>query len=171
MERSLGVESDGSSRGNWATLTIRWRTLRQRPTMTATPKSAYEKTGGVTYFPRMLDKIRLFAAGQLRPDFHANLGKGADKWCSGFLKVDYPQLRDRVLAGGSDEEILEWCFEQGRRLDETDLFIWNSFVAKLGWNDVATPFLQRFKKQSGLGDRDDILTMVEYFEVDEGRKP
>ncbi len=78
--------------------------------MTKPPGSAYETIDGMLYLPRMLSKIRLFAQGELRPDFHANLGKGADGWCCNFLRVNYAELRDRVLAGGSDEEILEWCF-------------------------------------------------------------
>lgn len=139
--------------------------------MNKTPRSAYDKTSGMIYFARMLDKIRLFANGELRPDFHRNLGKAADNWCTSFLRVDYEALRERVLAGGTDEEILEWCQQTGRPLNDTDLLVWNSFAAKLGWNDLATPYLDRFKRQSGLDHRTDIVTMVEYFEVDEGRKP
>jgi len=40
------------------------------------------------------------------------LGEGFDKRCVGFLRVNYPELRERMLAGGIDEEILEWCFEK-----------------------------------------------------------
>lgn len=139
--------------------------------MKRVPKSAYEQTGGMMYFPRMLDKIRLFAQGNLRPDFHANLGKGADGWCTNHLRIDYTELKARVLAGGTDDEILQWCFEKGRVLNEIDLFIWNLFITKLGWNDRVSARLQELKIESGFGDRDDIVTMVDYFEVDEGRKP
>lgn len=139
--------------------------------MTATPRSAYDKTGGMAYFPRMLSKIRLFAKNELRPDFHENLGKGADGFCTEFLRVDYAALKERVLAGGSDEEILEWCFANGRRLSQTDIWIWNQCITRLGWRDIAQHKLKHFKTQSGLADRDDIMTMADYFEVDEGRKP
>ncbi len=141
--------------------------------MSIKPKSAYEKTGGMTWFPRMLDKIRLHARGELHPDFHANLGLtiGADGVCCRFLRVSYSDLKMRVLEGGSDEQILQWCFEHGKTLDETDLLVWNEFVRKFGWNDRATPVLERLKAQSGLAGREDIVTMVEYMEVDEGRKP
>jgi hypothetical protein len=88
-----------------------------------------------------------------------------------FLRVAYSDLKNRVLEGGTDEEILTWCFEKGRRLDETDLMIWNEFNRKLGWNDRATPHLQKLKTRSVLANRDDIVTMVDYFDVDEGRKP
>ena len=138
--------------------------------MSTSPKSAYHKTAGMAYFPRMLDKIRLHAQGLLRPDFHANLGMGADGWCVSYLRVRYSTLKTRVLEGGTDEEILQWCFENGRKLNETDILVWNHFVTKLGWNDMATPRLQALKTESGFGERGDIQTMAEYFEVDEGRK-
>jgi Domain of unknown function (DUF5069) len=140
--------------------------------MNAKPKSPYEKTNGMSWFPRMLDKIRLHAKGELHPDFHANLGLsiGADGFCCRYLHVSYLDLKQRVLAGGTDEEILQWCHERGRKLDETDLFVWNEFMRKFGWNDKASPVLEKCKTQSGLAGRNDILTMYEYMEVDEGRK-
>ena len=138
--------------------------------MCTPPRSAYDKTNGMAYFPRMIDKIRLHAEDRLRPDFHPNLGIGADGWCVGFLRIRYSELKIRVLEGGTDEEILEWCFTKGRRLNDTDLLIWNHFVEKLGWHDMATPRLQKLKTVDGLDGRDDIQTMAEYFEVDEGRK-
>jgi hypothetical protein len=139
--------------------------------MNTKPKSPYEKTNGMMWFTRMLDKIRLNAKGELHPDFHANLGlpMGGDGFCCRFLRVTYSDLKSRVLEGGTDEEILLWCYERGRKLDETDLVIWNEFCRKFGWNDMATSVLRRLKAQSGLADRDDIVTMPEYMEVDEGQ--
>ncbi len=138
--------------------------------MNSTPKSAYDTVAGMSYFPRMLDKIRLHARSELRPDFHANLGRGADGWCCGFLHVPYIDLKNRVLKGGTDEAIIEWCFERGRRLDDIDLMVWNAFALKLGWKDRASSLLQQRKVESGLAGRDDIVTMADYFDVDEGRK-
>jgi hypothetical protein len=129
-------------------------------------------TNGMMYFPRMLDKIRLHARGELGEDYHINLGhrKAVDGICSNFLRIDYGKLRERVLKGGSDEEILEWCFENGRRLNEGDLMIWNSFVSKFGWNDFATPMLERLKQQGGLEHRTDIVTLPDLIDLDEKRK-
>ena len=134
------------------------------------PCSAYEKTGGMLYFARMLDKIRRHARGELRADFHANLGKGADGWCTDFLRVDYEKLKEKVLTGGTNEEILEWCQTQGRRLNDIDLLVWNQFMSKVGWNDFASGRLASMKAESSLAHRDDIPTMMQYFDVDEGRK-
>ena len=124
------------------------------------------------YFPRMLDKIRLHARGELGEDYHINLGhrKAADGACVNFLRVSYPDLRERVLAGGTDEKILEWCFEKGRRLNEGDLLVWNGFLSKFGWRDFATPTLERIKKKGGIEHRGDIVTIPDLIDFDEGRR-
>ena len=136
------------------------------------PKSPKEAIHGMMYFPRMLDKIRLHARGELHEDYHKNLGaqRAADGACRNFLRVHYRDLRERVLQGGTDQEILEWCFENGRRLNEGDIMIWNGFSSKLGWNDFATPRLERVKKKHGISDRDDIVTIPDLIDFDEDRK-
>lgn len=138
--------------------------------MKTAPLSAYQETLGMIYFARMLDKIRQNAAGTLREDFCDNLGSGFDGRCADFLRVNYADLAARVLQGGSDEEILKWCFETGRELNEGDIFIWNNYLKKVGWKDAVSAILARRKQESGLEGRDEIETMLEYFEYDEGRK-
>lgn len=134
------------------------------------PKSFHDQVGGMIYFPRMLSKIRLFAQGELREDCHANLGKAADAACCRHLRVSYDALKARVLAGGTDEEILEWCYAHGRRLEEVDLMLWNEFIRKRGWNDEASGRLATWKQESGHAHRDDLVTIPDYTDVLEGRK-
>jgi Domain of unknown function (DUF5069) len=140
--------------------------------MSTYPKSPKEMTGGMMWFPRMLDKIRMQARGELGEDYHLRLGKtrAADGMCLDFLRVNYSDLRDRVLSGGSDEEILDWCYEKGRRLNEGDLRVWNGFISKLGWNDFATPILEKHKEEGDVSHRTDIVTMLELIDLDEGRR-
>ena len=140
--------------------------------MSTYPKSPSETVGGMRYFGRMLDKIRLRARGELGEEYHKNLGnaRAADGVCLNFLRVKFGDLRERVLAGGTDEEILEWCFQNGRRLNEGDLVVWNNFSAKFGWNDFATPTLERLKKENGISNRDDILTIGEVIDFVEQRR-
>ena len=82
-------------------------------------------TKGMMYFPRMLDKIRLHLRGELHEDYRENFGalKAADGVCCNFLRVHHRDLIERVKQGGTDEEILEWCFEKGRPLNDGDLFV------------------------------------------------
>lgn len=138
--------------------------------MKQAPISAFEKTKGMAYFARMIDKICKYDQGELQEDFHGNLGLGLDGWCTDYLRVSYDALKQRALEGGSPEALLEWCFEQGRELNEGDILIWNHFATKLGWKDQASELLETRKKEIGLADRDDIVTMLEFFEYDEGRK-
>jgi gluconokinase len=143
---------------------------RLLPMTTFPARSPAEKVGGLVYFGRMLDKIRAHHRGELPPAWVPNLGKGFDGRCVRFLGVDYNDLVDRVLKGeGSDEEILEWAFEHGRRPTDEEIEIWNEFMRKCGWNDEITPTLQRRKRESGLENRDDIQTMFQYIDADEGR--
>ena len=114
-------------------------------------RSPSEKLGGLFYFGRMLDKIRLHAKGELPPDYHANLGKGFDEKCANFLRINYDQLVERVNRSGTDEEILQWCLESGRRPDETDIYVWNEFMRKRGWNDEVSANIRAPQK----GSRDD----------------
>ena len=134
-------------------------------------RSPHTQTGGIYYFGRMVDKIRLHAAGQLPADYQPNLGAGFDGRCVNFLKVDYPALVERVKQGGSDEEILEWCFAQGRKPSAEEIEIWNEFMRKRGWNDEATPTLQRRLREGNFEDRTDIQTFFDYIDLDEGRDP
>ena len=132
-------------------------------------RSPYEKLGGIHYLPRMIDKIRLHAAGELPAEYHGNLGSGFDARCLSFLWVEYPALVERVKAGGTDEEILEWAFAQGRKPSDEEIEIWNEFMRKRGWNDEATPMLQRRLRENGLEERTDIQTFFAYIDADEGR--
>ena len=137
------------------------------------PNSPKEMTHGMMYFPRMLDKIRLHARGELHEDYHKNFGarRTADSACCNFLRVHHRDLSERVKQGGTDEEILEWCFEKGRRLNEGDLMIWNGFISKLGWRDFVNPTLEETKKELGISDRDDIATIADLIDFDESRSP
>jgi hypothetical protein len=135
--------------------------------------SAYEKLGGIVWIPRMVGKIRLRAAVKLPEDFQANMGKGFDGRCVRFLGINYDKLVERVLKGGSDEEILAWIMENGAKPTADQIQIWNEYMIKRGWRDTDSPpgKLQEHKEKSGLGGRQDILTFFDYYEVDEGRKP
>ena len=133
------------------------------------PKSPQEKVGGIVYFGRMVEKIRLMAAGELHPDLHANLGKGFDERCTSFLGVKYEALRGKVLEGLSDAQALEWSFENGLRPTDEQIEIWNAFMSKRGWDDEVAEILARRKKESGLESRNDIQTMFQYIDADEGR--
>jgi hypothetical protein len=133
-------------------------------------RSPAEKVAELVYFGRMLDKIRAHEKGELPPDYVPNLGKGFDGRCVRFLGVKYENLVARVKrGGGTDEKFLDWAFENGRKPSEEEIEIWNEFMRKCGWNDDITEVVERRKKESGLTNRDEIETMFNYIDADEGR--
>jgi gluconokinase len=134
-------------------------------------RSPFIKVNGYVYFARMLDKIRAHTKGQLPADYQANLGKGFDEFCVRFLRVDYNDLIDRVKEGGTDEELLQWCFGKGRRPSDDEVYVWNEFMRKRGWNDEVSETLKRRKKEAGMAGRSEIETMFSFIDADEGRSP
>jgi hypothetical protein len=134
-------------------------------------RSPSGKVGGLFYFGRMLDKIQLHAKGELPSDYRAYLGIGVDEKCVKFLRVDYDELVERVKQGGTDEEILEWCFTAGRKPSEDDIYVWNEFMRKRGWNDEVSDMVARRKAEAGMTDRFDIQTSFQFIDADEGRLP
>jgi gluconokinase len=134
-------------------------------------RSPHEKVGGISYLGRMLDKIRLHAAGSLPAEYHANLGGGFDARAVSFLWIEYPALVERVKDGGTDDEVLEWCVQRGRQPGEEEIEIWNEFMRKRGWSDEASSRLKMRKEESGFSERDDIQTFFDYIDLDEGREP
>jgi gluconokinase len=132
-------------------------------------RSPHDKVSGLVYFGRMLDKIRLRQGGALPADFHANLGEGFDKACVQFLGVPYAEIVAHVESGASDEEALAWCRARGRQFTEYDAQVWNEFMRKRGWNDVASERLVQRKAESGFSDRNEIQTFFDYIDADEER--
>jgi gluconokinase len=137
-------------------------------------RSPSHKIGGINILARIIDKVRLDAEGQLPEGYNVGFIEGRrtfdDRVCR-LLGVNWEPFRQRLLQGGSDEDILEWCFENGRRPDAEQIAIWNGFMEKRGWNDEASEGFARQKAEAGLGHRDDIVTFFHLMDVEEGRAP
>ena len=133
-------------------------------------RSPAEKLGGLVYFGRMLDKIRVHARGELPADYQPNLGRGFDSKCCAFLNVDYDDVVRQVKTGATDETMVEWAFADGRRPSELEITMWNEFMRKFGWRDEAAEILERRKREAGMESRAEIETMFQFIDADEGRK-
>lgn len=140
-------------------------------------RSPYAKVGRLVYFGRMLDKIRLHAAGQLPADYVANLGdahlpNAFDARCCRFLRVAYADVRAQALAGENDEQILAWCFARGGARTDEECHVWNRFMMKLGWRDERSEAVRQRIAEYGLAGKGlTIETLFDLFDYDEGRDP
>jgi len=133
------------------------------------PVSPYETCHGLVYFPRMIDKIRLHASGELGADYVPNLGKGFDVRCCSLLGVDYDELAKAVSSSKTDEQAWEWILQNGKAPTEEQIEVWNGFMTRRGWNDDLVEILEKRKKEGGFEGRTDIRTMFDYIDADEGR--
>jgi hypothetical protein len=133
-------------------------------------KGCYEKTRGLFYFARMCSKIRLHDAGRLPEAYHAMMGDGFDGRTCRYLSVRFEDVKRQVLSGKTDEEVLDWCFAEGRRLTDEQVLIYNSFMSKRGWRDDETDeFIPAMIKEYGLQDDGSVITDFDLIEMDEGR--
>src|SRR5690242_16752165 len=124
-----------------------------------------EQVGGIVFFGRMLDKIRLHARGKLPSDYKH--GAGTDVRVCRFLGVEYSSMVEKALAGVPDEQILNWCFAHGRKPSEEEIFMFNAFLTKRGWRDNQTAELEQMKRDRGFVHRDEIQTYFDFHKADE----
>src|SRR5215471_21107347 len=132
-------------------------------------RSPYEKTCGLVYFGRMLDKIRSLARGELSRDCVEDFEKDFDQKCSMFLGVNYELLVDYVNQGLTDQAILQSCFGMGNRRSEVEIHMWNEFMRKRGWNDELSGTLENQKKKRAMLSRSEIQTAFQFIDADAGR--
>ena len=95
-------------------------------------RSPYTLVGRLVYFGRMLDKIRLHARGMLPEEYRENLGDETpgrfDARCCTFLGVSYAAVKERVLRGESDAEVLAWAGAVGTPRADDECAVWNAFI-------------------------------------------
>ncbi len=138
------------------------------------PRSPRILLGGLAHLARMIDKVRLRHAGGI-PDY-TYLTDGFDKAMLDFLQIDAASFEQRVLAGGTDDDILEWTRAQGRLLREAEIRLWTRGVFKAKPGDAVA--LQRYRDLiSGIAAKrgvpidtlPTVTTWVEGIDLDEGR--
>jgi hypothetical protein len=132
-------------------------------------RSPYDKTFGLVYFGRMLDKIRSLARGELPPEYVENFEKDFDEKCATFLGVNYELLVHYVNQGLTDQAILQSCFGMGHRPSEGEIHMWNEFMRKRGWNDELSGVLENQKKKRAMLSRSEIQTAFQFIDADAGR--
>ena len=143
------------------------------PTVIPGLRSPGSQIKGLLYFGRMLDKIRLAAAGKLPEGWQQARGttmtNSFDDRCCKFLRLDYKALEAETLKGDkNDEQLLEWAFAHGRKPTEDEIEIWNGFMSKRGWRDAGTQRLNERLAEIGLPPGT-VQTMFEFIDLDEGR--
>jgi hypothetical protein len=138
------------------------------------PRSPKALLGGIAHLGRFIDKIRLRHAGKIQDYNYITVG--FDKYLVDFLQIDPKSFEQRVLAGGTDDELLAWVMANSRKPSEQEIAQWSQGLLSSGPKDDAAR--QRFqgriqdiatKRGVPLSSLPSVSTWVDVIELDEGR--
>ena len=105
------------------------------------PRSPKALLGGIAHLGRFIDKIRLRHAGQIQDYNYITVG--FDKYLVDFLQIDPKAFEQRVLAGGTDEQLLVWMKANSRKPSDQEISQWSQGLLSSGPKDDAAQ--QRFQ--------------------------
>lgn len=134
------------------------------------PRSPLESMDGWVHLPRLIDKIRLHAAGKLGADYQGNLmTTGFDaKWLE-VAEVQGDEFRALVEKSVCDGEICDWIRKHVRKSERVKEAFKEHVITYGREGEDLRAKLQKRKEESGIGDRADIQCFVDYIDADEGR--
>ncbi|HJT22490.1 MAG TPA: DUF5069 domain-containing protein [Nitrospira sp.] len=138
------------------------------------PRSPKTMLGGIAHLGRFIDKIRLRHAGHIQDYNYITIG--FDKHLIDFLGIDAKAFEQRVLAGGSDEELLAWVAAHGKPVTTEEIVRWSEqLLASTPKDDAGR---QRFqgrlkeiaaKRAVTVTDLPPVSTWADVIELDEER--
>jgi len=99
------------------------------------PRSPKVLLGGMAHLARFIDKIRMRHAGLIQDYNYITVG--FDKYLLDFLHFKGEDFEQRVLQGGTDQEILAWVKARARPLTDEDIRQWNDRILNGGPKDEA----------------------------------
>jgi hypothetical protein len=143
-------------------------------TQQAYPRSAKALLGGIAHLGRFIDKIRLRHAGKIQEYNYITVG--FDKYLVDFLQIDPKSFEQRVLACGTDEELLAWVKANSRKPSDQEIVEWSQGLLSSGPKDDAAR--QRFqgriqeiatKRTVPVASLPPVSTWADVIELDEGR--
>jgi hypothetical protein len=138
------------------------------------PRSPQALLGGIAHLGRFIDKIRLRHAGKIQDYNYITVG--FDKSLVDFLQIDPKSFEQRVLAGGTDEQLLAWVVLYGKSLTPEEIAQWSQGLLDSGPKDAAAR--QRFqgrlqdiatKRGVPVASLPPVQTWVDVIELDEER--
>lgn len=138
------------------------------------PRSPKALLGGIAHLGRFIDKIRLHNAGQIQDYNYITVG--FDKYLVDFLGIDAQSFEQRVLAGGTDEELLAWVKANSRKPSDLEIAQWSQGLLASGPKDDAARrrFQDRLqaianKRGVAVSSLPAVTTWVDVIELDEER--
>ena len=134
------------------------------------PRSPRETMSGWTYLPRFIDKIRLYIASKLHPDYQENFCKGFDGLWLKYSGVEADRFIEVVRNTITDGQVCDWVLKNIKQPDTVKAEHRDRILNHPKKdNEEGVARLKMRKQQAGMENRDDIQTFVDYIDADEKR--
>jgi len=138
------------------------------------PRSPKALLGGIAHLGRFIDKIRMRHEGKIQDYNYITVG--FDKYLVDFLLIDPKAFEQQALAGGTDNDLLDWVKANSRKPSEQEIVQWSQGLLSSGPKDDAAR--QRFqgrlqevatKRGVPVASLPPVSTWADVIELDEGR--
>lgn len=138
------------------------------------PRSPKALLGGIAHLGRFIDKIKLRNARQIQDYNYITVG--FDKYLVDFLAIDPKAFEEKVLAGGTDEQLLAWVVANSKPHSHEEIAQWSQGLLSSGPKDDGTRArfqgrLDEIAKKRGVpvSSLPPATTWADAIELDEGR--
>lgn len=137
-------------------------------------RSPRESLGGYILLPRLIDKVRLLAKGQLPQVYAANV-LGAEFTLDGrflaFTGLNAEALRQVIVSSRTDEEVLAWVRDHAKPATPIEKRAWAEQIDRYRPDAALAEYRRRIYQE--LAKRVDVgsLSVLDLIDMDEGRLP
>jgi hypothetical protein len=144
------------------------------PPKTISLRSPRESLGGYILLPRLIDKVRLFAKGELPEAYAANL-LGADYTLDGrflaFTGLNAEALRQAIVSSRSDEELLLWVQNHANPATDLDKQGWAEQIERYRPDAALAEYRRRMYPDLAAKLDVNSISVLDLIDLDEGRLP
>ena len=123
---------------------------------------------GWVHLPRYIDKIRLYLAGKLHPDYLPNLGKGYDGFWLKMAGRTHQEMVRVVASSITDGEVCDWVRVNVQK-SEAERQAHREKMFRVPVRPDLKELFLREREELGLAPREDLKCFVDLIDADEGR--
>ncbi|MEX5219605.1 MAG: DUF5069 domain-containing protein [Nitrospira sp.] len=137
-------------------------------------RSPRESLGGYILLPRLIDKVHLFAKGQLPEVYVANL-LGANHTLDGrflaFTGLNAEALRQAIVSSRSDQEVLAWVQDHAKPATALEKQAWGEQIDRYRPDAELLEYRRRMYPDLAARIELNSISVLDLIDLDEGRLP
>jgi Domain of unknown function (DUF5069) len=137
-------------------------------------RSPRESLGGYILLPRLIDKVRLLAKGQLPQAYATNVlkdGLTLDGRFLSFTGLNAEALRQVILSSRTDEDVLAWVQKHARPTTAAEKQVWAEQIDRYRPDAALVEYRTRVYPELVAHVDVGSLSVLDLIDMDEGRLP